>query len=193
MCHRTQPTNQAWPCVKNVSLGAKNLCSAESSPSRSSCYIITEWFFFYFNNFSLIIFYHSVWLGFEQFGLRVQVCSRLVQFTLVRKGYDNHHFHNKSLTGKEAGVWMTSCPEETGWEFEDFKNHVSWVPSMVWRSWVLTMVWRNWDWTTRCAGCWGVVSIVWYERLLRIVSEVHGTESSPLYLNMYMFVIDMAI
>ena len=29
-------------------------------------------------------------LGFELFGLRVQVCSQLVQFTLVRKGYDNH-------------------------------------------------------------------------------------------------------
>ena len=31
--------------------------------------------FFYFNHFSLIIFYHSVWLGFELFGLRVQVHS----------------------------------------------------------------------------------------------------------------------
>ena len=31
------------------------------------CYIITEWFF-YINHFSLIIFYHSVWLGFELFG-----------------------------------------------------------------------------------------------------------------------------
>ena len=45
--------------------------------------------------FSLIIFYHSVWLGFEIFGLRVQVYSQLVQFTVVRKGYDNHHCHNK--------------------------------------------------------------------------------------------------
>ena len=32
------------------------------------CNIITEWFFFYINHFSLIIFYHSVWLGFELFG-----------------------------------------------------------------------------------------------------------------------------
>ena len=31
--------------------------------------------FFYFNHFSLIIFHHSVWLGFELFGLRVQVHS----------------------------------------------------------------------------------------------------------------------
>ena len=31
--------------------------------------------FLNFNHFSLIIFYHSVWLGFELFGLRVQVHS----------------------------------------------------------------------------------------------------------------------
>ena len=50
---------------------------------------------FYSNHFSLIIFYHSVWLGFELFGLRAQVHSQLVQFTLARKGYDNHLCHNK--------------------------------------------------------------------------------------------------
>ena len=61
---------------------------------RWKCYILKECFF-YFNHFSLIIFYHSVWLGFELFGLRVQLCSQLVQFTLTRKWYDNHHCHNK--------------------------------------------------------------------------------------------------
>ena len=70
--------------------------------------------FFYSTHFSLIIFYHSVWLGFERFGLRVQVCSQLVQFTLTRKGYDNHHCHNKPQTGNGTGVWMTKCPEEMG-------------------------------------------------------------------------------
>ena len=70
--------------------------------------------FFYFDNFLLIIFYHSVWLGFELFGLRVQVCSQLVQFTLARKGFDNHHCHNKPQIGNEAGVWVTSCPAEIG-------------------------------------------------------------------------------
>ena len=69
---------------------------------------------FYFNHFSLIIFYHSVCLGFELFWLRVQVCSQLVQLTLVCKGYDNHHCHNKPQIGNGAGVWMTSCPEEMG-------------------------------------------------------------------------------
>ena len=68
------------------------------------------------------------------------------------------------------------------------KKHGSWVPTIVLKSWVPTMVLRSWgptvmlrswgptmvlriwDWTTRYAKCWGVVSIVWYERLLRIVS-----------------------
>ena len=34
-------------------------------------------------------------MGFELFGLRALVYSQLVQFTLVRKGYDNHHCNNK--------------------------------------------------------------------------------------------------
>ena len=33
-------------------------------------------------------------------------------FTLVRKGYDNHHCHNKTPNRNVTGVWMTSCPEE---------------------------------------------------------------------------------
>ena len=41
--------------------------------------MIKEWFF-YINDFSLIIFYHSVRLDFELFGLRVQVHSHWVQF-----------------------------------------------------------------------------------------------------------------
>ena len=65
------------------------------------CYIIEERFF-YFNHFSLIIFYRSVWLGFELFGLWVQVCCQLVQFTLASKGYDNHHCHNKAQTGNRS-------------------------------------------------------------------------------------------
>ena len=76
----------------------------------------------------MMIFYHSFWLDFELFGLRVQVCSQLVQFTLVRKGYDNHHCHNKPQTENEAGVWMTSCPEEMGWEFGRFWKRFSWGP-----------------------------------------------------------------
>ena len=40
----------------------ENLCKV-----YSTCYIITE-LFFYINHFLLIIFYHSVWLGFELSG-----------------------------------------------------------------------------------------------------------------------------
>ena len=102
-----------------------------------------EWFF-YFNHFLLITFYQLVWLGFELFRLRVQVCSQLVQFTLMRKGYDNHHCHNKPQRGNKAGVWMTSCLEEIGWEFAGFWKRFSWVPTMVLRSWDWTMQADNW-------------------------------------------------
>ena len=34
-----------------------------------------------------------------------------------RKRYDDQHCHNKPQTGNGARVWMTSCPEEMGWEF----------------------------------------------------------------------------
>ena len=70
--------------------------------------------FFYINYFSLIISYHSLWLGFELFGLRVQAYSQLVQFTLVRKEYDNHHCDNKPnclgfIITMLTGVWMIEC------------------------------------------------------------------------------------
>ena len=50
-----------------------------------------------------------------------------VQFTLVRRGYDNNNGHNKPLIGNETGVWITSCPEAMGWEFGNFEKHVSWT------------------------------------------------------------------
>ena len=107
---------------------------------------------FYFNHFSLIIFYRSVWLGFELFVLRVQVCSQLEQFTLVPKGYDNHHCHNKAQTGNVAGMCMTSCPEEMGREFGRFWKRYSWGPTMVLRCWGPTMVLRSWRLTLDHVG-----------------------------------------
>ena len=62
----------------------------------------------------------------------------------VRKGYDNHNCHNKPQTGNGAGVWMTSYPEEMGWEFGRFWKRFSWVSTMVQRSWCLTIVLRSW-------------------------------------------------
>ena len=115
------------------------LCSHKAGVK--SCYIIKEWFF-YFNHFSFI-FYHSVWLAFELFGLRVQLCNQLVQFTFECKGYDNHYCNNKPQTGNVAGVCMTSCPQEMGWEFERFWKRFSWDPTMVLRSWGPTMVLRS--------------------------------------------------
>ena len=73
------------------------------------------------------------------------MCSQLVQFTLVRKGYDNHHCHNKPQTGNVTGVWMTSYLEEIGWEFGRFWKRFSWGPAMVLRSWGPTMVLRSWS------------------------------------------------
>ena len=167
---------------------------------------------FYFNPFSLIIFYHSVWLGFELFELRVQVCSQLVQFTLVRKGYDNHHRHNKPKTGNWAGMWMASCPDEMGREFGSFWKRVSYeltldnvgrqLGSLPLRQTVevedlrldhagrqlsslpleqrmeFSAIELSSDYGVEklrldhemCRTWVGVVSIVWYERLLRIVS-----------------------
>ena len=117
-----------------------------------------EWFF-YFIRFSLIIFYCSVWLGFELFGLRVQVCCQLVQFTLTRKGYDNLHCHNKPQTVNGAGVCMTSCSEEMDWEFIRFWKRFSWGPTMVLRSWGPTMVLRSWG-PTMVLRSWGPTMVL---------------------------------
>ena len=43
-----------------------------------------------------------------------------------------YYCHNELQRGYGAGVWMTSCPEEKGWEFEDFKK---------------SRQLRIWDWT----------------------------------------------
>ena len=114
---------------------------------------------FYLNNFSLIIFYHSVWLGFELFGLKVRVSSQLVQFTLQQMTITNHHCHNKPQTGNGTGVWTTSCPEEMGWEFGRFWKRFSWVPTMVLRSWGPTMVLRSWG-PTMVLRSWGPTMVL---------------------------------
>ena len=98
-------------------------------------------------------------MGFELFGLRVQGCSQLVQFTFARKGYDNHHYHNKPQTGNGTGVWMTSCPEEINWEFGRFWKRFSWVSTMVSRSWGPTMVFRSWG-PTMMLRSWGPTMMV---------------------------------
>ena len=107
----------------------------------SKCYIIKEWFF-YCNHFSLIIFYLSVWFGFELFGLRVQVCSQLVQFTLVRKGYENHLCHKNPW--QEMGRKCGWCYAQKRWaeNSEDFEKDSVEV--------------RPWCWEVEVRSCsWG--------------------------------------
>ena len=71
--------------------------------------------------------------------LLVQVHRHWVQFTLARRGYDNHNCHNKPQIGNDSGVWMTSCPEAMGWEFGYFEKQVSWV--LDWRRVELVVYW----------------------------------------------------
>ena len=78
----------------------------------------------FFNHFSLIIFYHSVWLGFELFWLRVQVSSLLVQITLVRKGYDNHHCHNKPQTGNGLEYGWRHAQKRWAENLEDYEKKI---------------------------------------------------------------------
>ena len=85
---------------------------------------VKEWFFFFILIIFHLLYYHSVW--FELFGLRVQVHS--IRYSLRSRAKDMTItiVIIKPQTGNGAGVWMTSCAEEMGWEFEDFKNHASW-------------------------------------------------------------------
>ena len=84
------------------------------------CYIIKE--FFFINHFSIIILYHSVWLGFELFGLRVQVYSQFVQFMLDRKGYDNHHCHYEPQIESELECEWRHARKRWSWEDEDLEK-----------------------------------------------------------------------
>ena len=128
----------------------------------NNCYIIKEWFF-NFNHFSLIIFYHSVWLGIELFGLSVQVCSQLVLFTLARKGYDNHHCHNTHLTRQEMGLECRWHHAQKRWaeNLEDFEKDSVEVRPWSWevevRPWCWEVGVRPWCWEVGVRPCsWGV-------------------------------------
>ena len=57
--------------------------------------------------------------------LFVQVHRHWVHYTLARR-YENHNCHDKPQIGNGVGVWITSCPEEMGWDFGDLKKGVSW-------------------------------------------------------------------
>ena len=137
-------------------------------------------------NYGMIFLYQSFFVDYilsfslvrlSTIRLLVQVHRHWVQFTLTRRGYDNHNYSNKPQIGYGTGVWTTSCPEAMGWEFGYFEKHVSWaldcrrVELVVWWrpvqlsftvgqsswvvdfghveswSWVKTMVLKNWSLT----------------------------------------------
>ena len=101
---------------------------------QSKCYIITEWFF-YINNFSLIIFYHSVWLGFELFGSSCRCTHIEYSSRLQAEDMTITDVMIKTLFRNETGVWMTSCPGAMGWEFGHFEKEVSWDSTLDQSSW----------------------------------------------------------
>ena len=116
---------------------------------------------FYFNHFSLIIFYHSVWLGFELFGLRVQVCCQLVQFTLARKGYGNHHCHDKPQTGNGLECGWRHAQKRWPENLEDFEKESNEFRPLCWEvgvwPWCWEVVVRPWCWEVGVRPwCWEV-------------------------------------
>ena len=133
-------------------------------------------------NYIIIFLYQSCFVNYSlsfNFGwlrtirLLVQVHKHWVQFTIARRGYNNHICHNKPQIGNRSGVWMTSCPKAMGWEFGDFSKRrqlgldcgpvelvvywglvqlvVEWRPvesgHVVSWSWVKTMMLRSWSLT----------------------------------------------
>ena len=114
----------------------------------TTCYIITEWLFLYKSFFVNYILSFSL-VGLWTIRLLVQVHRHWVQFTLVRRGYDNHNCHNKPQRGNETGVWMTSSSEAMGWEFGYFEKHVSWVLTVGQSSWLSNGDQSSWESTWR--------------------------------------------
>ena len=79
------------------------------------------------NHFLLIIFDHSIWLGFELFGSRVHVHSHWVHFLCsCAKDMTITIVIINPQTGTGAGLWMTSCSEEMVQRIWRFWKDVSW-------------------------------------------------------------------
>ena len=151
ICHKLTS-----PDTRVISLPIRWSFRWSNDTTDSLCYLINEWsFFFYINHFSLIIFKHSVWLGFEQIDLRVQVhshwivlCSRTKDMTITIV------IINPRQNG--AGVWMTSCPEEMVPRIWGFWKRVSWELTLDHGGRELSFChWvGSWDWTM-VSSSWG--------------------------------------
>ena len=151
-CDRSELLKSDWSCLNislvsrldhEIFLNGNSLFVPMSFLSFLENDVISLRNYFFILSFFINYIYHSVWLGYELFGLRVQACSHWLQFTFARKGYDYHHCHNKPQTGNEAGVCMTSYPEVMSWEFGRFWKRFSWVPTMVLKSWGPTVILRS--------------------------------------------------
>ena len=104
--------------------------------------------FFLYYHFSLVISYHSVWLGLELFGLvHMQAHSLSAgDHARARRMWQSQMSLKKTQIGNENGVWMRSCPEARGWEFWWFlKKEVSWDLSLCEASWDLKLDEASWD------------------------------------------------
>ena len=107
--------------------------------------------------------------------LFVQVQTHWVQFTLARKGYDNHNCHNKPQIGNGTGVWMTSCLKAMGWEFGYFVNKMpNWEPAADRGLWSLIDLRSSNPAKMRKKYCW--VNIAVYPHL-QLIS--HTTSINP--------------
>ena len=77
--------------------------SANALYNYGMIFLYKSFFVNYILSFSLV--------GLWTIRLLVQVHRHWVQFTLVRRGYDNHSCHNKPQIGNVTGVWMMLCPK----------------------------------------------------------------------------------
>ena len=96
-------------------------------------------------------------MGFELFGLRVQVSSQLVQFTLARKGYDHHHGHNKPQTGNELECGWRHAQKRWVENLEDFEKEI-----VEFRPWCWEVEFWPWCWEAEFRPwCWEVEFRPW--------------------------------
>ena len=121
---------------------------------------------FYFNHFSLIIFYHSVWLGFELFGLRVQVHS--IGHSLRLRAKDMTITIVKINPRQEMRLEHGWCHAQKRWaeNFENFEKD-----SLEVRPWCREVEVRPWCWEVEV---WPVSWELKLDHVGRRLSFCHG-------------------
>ena len=128
--------------MKIINVGKKHWLSGKVKV------LYNKGFFFYINHLSLIIFYHSVWLGFELFGLRVHVHSYLV----VLRACTTDMTITLVIINPRQEMWLECdwhhARKRWLWEFKDFEkeragkltlDHGGWEVSFLPLSWELRL------------------------------------------------------